>query len=276
MFNTVFDLIIIVSQNSSIGASHLIFHKSMHPTTKMTFQKTRSLWPTFAKTSGQVFLVKLLSRRPAAKQGHFYEIDTLSGFWFGILSGLPRTINQCMLVSQMTAYKTRSLWPTFVKSLIKFSRSNSHTLSFHWCQPPSIHQVYKTRSQWLTNGRIVTLSGFWCCTRISASIDVWNCTFSSTEPKLIKLQKKGRKISPTLSTDCSRKMLGKKCSRQHFEIFFLFLLEKKLIFHINCQPIFWEKKKNILNLFLGKKNEYVNLSSAEILQRVVKVKKNRP
>ena len=67
---------------------------------------------------------------------------------------------------------------------------------------------------------------------------------------------------------------GKNFSRQHFEIFFLFsqvigfCISFNLSFrdslHEMSKPITWEKQENI-----------VNLSSAELAQRVVKVKYNK-
>ena len=70
-----------------------------------------------------------------------------------------------------------------------------------------------------------------------------------------------RKKSLTLS------VLGKIFSRRHFEIFFLF--SKKTGFKVSCngdnlhvmsKPVFWENKKDI-----------INMSSSEFGQRVVKV-----
>ena len=67
-------------------------------------------------------------------------------------------------------------------------------------------------------------------------------------------------------------MLGKSVSRGHFEIFFpIFPRKQALTFHVNClrdnlhemsKPVFWGKNKN----------DIINLSSAKLAHRVVKVK----
>ena len=61
-------------------------------------------------------------------------------------------------------------------------------------------------------------------------------------------------------------MLGKIFSKQHFKLFFLFFPWKKVLtFHANC-------RMKDQSLFSGKnKKNIVNLSSAELAQRVVKV-----
>ena len=65
--------------------------------------------------------------------------------------------------------------------------------------------------------------------------------------------------------------LGKIFSRLHFEIFFLFFPEKEdLTFHANCFKSICMKCQ-ILFSRKNKKN-ITNLSSAELVKRVVKVK----
>ena len=67
--------------------------------------------------------------------------------------------------------------------------------------------------------------------------------------------------------------LGKIFSRQYIEIFFLFFPEKFLIFHANClqwRQFAWNVKSCFL--FSGNKKNIMNLSSAELAERVVKVK----
>ena len=95
-----------------------------------------------------------------------------------------------------------------------------------------------------------------CCPYCCALSSVWLC-------------KMDRCWRLTLST------LGKIFSRWHIEIFFLIFLENRVLQFMQIvskgdtlrempYPFFWEKKKNI-----------INLSSAELAQKMIKVKGNR-
>ena len=67
-------------------------------------------------------------------------------------------------------------------------------------------------------------------------------------------------------------MLGKNCSRQDFETFFLFSRKQTFILHINCL-LRWQYTWNVEISFVGKsKKNVINLASTEFSQGVIKVK----
>ena len=78
------------------------------------------------------------------------------------------------------------------------------------------------------------------------------------------------------SCELTDSMLGKSYSRWHFNMFFIiFLIKQDLNFHANC--LLWLETicMNGQSLFYGKKkkeNTNILLSSAELAQRVEKVK----